>query len=137
MRWKIEVFHKILKSGCKAEDSKLHTADRLANLMVVFCILSWRVFWLTMLNRATPDANPTIALTSNEIALLDRLVIDAGNRRCRPATLSFYLTKLARLGGYLARAGDAPPGNTVMWRGLTRLTDIEIGSEIAGGNVGN
>ena len=46
MRWKIEVFHKILKSGCKAEDSKLHTADRLANLMVVFCILSWRVFWL-------------------------------------------------------------------------------------------
>ncbi|MEJ0050548.1 MAG: hypothetical protein WDN02_04925 [Methylovirgula sp.] len=26
MRWKIEVFHKILKSGCKAEESKL--ADR-------------------------------------------------------------------------------------------------------------
>ena len=31
MRWKIETFHKILKSGCKAEDSKLRTADRLAN----------------------------------------------------------------------------------------------------------
>ncbi|EMF88997.1 hypothetical protein LEP1GSC005_1152 [Leptospira santarosai str. ST188] len=29
MRWKIEVFHKILKSGCKAEESKLRTADRL------------------------------------------------------------------------------------------------------------
>ncbi|WP_342709997.1 hypothetical protein AAFG13_37305 [Bradyrhizobium sp. B124] len=43
MRWKIEVFHKILKSGCKAEDSKLRTAERLANLMAVFCILSWRV----------------------------------------------------------------------------------------------
>ncbi|SPP98174.1 protein of unknown function [Bradyrhizobium vignae] len=40
MRWKIEVFHKILKSGCKAEDSKLRTAERLANLMAVFCILS-------------------------------------------------------------------------------------------------
>jgi hypothetical protein len=136
MRWKIEVFHKILKSGCKAEDSKLRTADRLANLMAVFCILSWRVFWMTMMNRTAPEADPTIALTSNEIALLDRLVVDAGNRRCRPGTLSFYLTKLARLGGYLARAGDAPPGNMIMWRGLTRLTDIEIGSEIAGGNVG-
>ena len=33
MRWKIEVFHKILKSGCKAEESKLRTAERLANLM--------------------------------------------------------------------------------------------------------
>ncbi|MGC9271287.1 MAG: hypothetical protein ACP5E6_14170, partial [Acidiphilium sp.] len=29
LRWKIEVFHKILKSGCKAEDAKLRTAQRL------------------------------------------------------------------------------------------------------------
>jgi len=43
MRWKIEVFHKILKSGCKAEDSRLRTADRLTNLVALFCILSWRI----------------------------------------------------------------------------------------------
>jgi hypothetical protein len=138
LRWKIEVFHKILKSGCRAEDSKLRTADRLANLMAVYCILSWRVFWLTMLNRAAPDAAPTTALTASEISLLDQLVVDAGSRRCRPGTLSYYLTKLARLGGYLARSNDPPPGNTVIWRGLSRLTDIEIGTEIgAAGNVGN
>jgi hypothetical protein len=138
LRWKIEVFHKILKSGCKAEDSKLRTADRLANLMAVYCILSWRVFWLTMLNRAAPDAAPATALTASEISLLDQLVVDAGSRRCRPGTLSYYLTKLSRLGGYLARSNDPPPGNTVIWRGLSRLTDIEIGTEIgAAGNVGN
>ena len=28
LRWKIEVFHKILKSGCKAEESRLRTAER-------------------------------------------------------------------------------------------------------------
>jgi len=44
MRWKIEVFHKILKSGCKAEESKLRTAERLVNLIATFCILSWRIF---------------------------------------------------------------------------------------------
>lgn len=58
MRWKIEVFHKILKSGCKAEHSKLRTAQRLANLIAVFCILSWRVFWMTMMIRATQNASP-------------------------------------------------------------------------------
>ncbi|SDJ79701.1 hypothetical protein SAMN05216338_106617 [Bradyrhizobium sp. Rc2d] len=138
MRWKIEVFHKILKSGCKAEDSKLRTAERLANLMAVFCILSWRVLWLTMLNRIAPDASPKLALTDTEIALLDRLISGASHRRCRPGTLAFYLTKLARLGGYLARAGDPPPGNVVIWRGLSRLTDIELSAEIAAaGNVGN
>lgn len=138
MRWKIEVFHKVLKSGCKAEESKLRTAERLANLMAVFCILSWRVLWLTMLNRSAPEVPPETALTSNEICLLDHLVSDTGNRRCRPGTLSFYLTKLARLGGYLGRASDPPPGNVVIWRGLARLTDIELGAEIgATGFVGN
>lgn len=44
MRWKIEVFHKILKSGCRAEDSWLRTAQRLANLIAVFRIASWQSF---------------------------------------------------------------------------------------------
>ena len=137
MRWKIEVFHKILKSGCKAEESKLRTADRLANLIALFCILSWRVFWLTMLNRTMPDAPPQTALTDTEILVLDRIVPDPpGVRRRRKRTLSHYLTKLARLGGYLARSSDPPPGNIVMWRGLARLTDIQIGVEIGAEECG-
>jgi hypothetical protein len=48
MRWKIEAIHKILKSACKAETSKL--AERIVNLIAVFCILSWRIFWMTMMN---------------------------------------------------------------------------------------
>src|ERR1700688_764626 len=135
LRWKIEVFHKILKSGCRAEEAKLRTAQRLANLVSVFCILSWRVFWMTMLNRSAPDALPTLALTATEIAVLDRLVND--KPQARPKTLSHYLTKIARLGGYLARANDPPPGNTVMWRGLSRLTDIALGAMVGGKIVGN
>ena len=137
MRWKIEVFHKILKSGYKAEESKLRTADRLANLIALFCILSWRVFWLTMLNRTMPDVEPQTALTETEIRVLDRLVPDPAGARRRRRTLSHYLTKLARLGGYLARASDPLPGNIVMWRGLSRLTDIQIGVEIGAGDMGN
>jgi hypothetical protein len=135
LRWKIEVFHKILKSGCKAEESKLRTAQRLTNLISLFCILSWRVFWVTMLNRSTPDAPPTFALTAIEIGVLDRLVND--KLKARQKTLSHYLIKIARLGGYLARASDPPPGNTVMWRGLSRLTDIELGAIIEARIVGN
>jgi Transposase DNA-binding len=135
MRWKIEVFHKILKSGCRAEDSKLRTADRLANLMALFCILSWRILWLTMMARAAPDEPPNIALTKAEIGILDDLVTDTGNRQCRKGTLAFYITKLARLGGYLARASDPQPGIIVIWRGLARLTDIELGAEIGAARI--
>ena len=126
LRWKIEMFHKILKSGCKAEDSKLRTAQRLTNLIAVFCILSWRVFWMTMLNRSIPDASPALGLTATEIAVLDRVVSDKSKGRRK--RISHYLIKIARLGGYLARTNDPPPGNTVMWRGLSRLTDIVLGA---------
>lgn len=42
MRRKIEVFHKILKSGCCAEEAKLQTAERLVKVIAFFCIMSSR-----------------------------------------------------------------------------------------------
>jgi hypothetical protein len=130
MRWKIETFHKILKSGCKVEESRLRAADRLANLVSVFCVVSWRIFWLTMLNRTCPDAKPELALTDTEIDLLNQIVKD-GKRPRQVLPLSLYLEKIAQLGGYLARANDSPPGNIVMWRGVRRLADMQIGFNLA------
>jgi hypothetical protein len=136
-RWKIETFHKILKSGCKAEESKLRTAERLVNLVAVLCILSWRIYWMTMINRAAPDALPAVAFTELEVYLLDELIRDKADADRRTKSLATYVTKLARLGGYLARAHDPPPGNKVVWRGLSRLTDIELGAIIGARLVGN
>lgn len=133
LHWQIEVFHKVLKSGCRAEDAKLRTADRLANLVAVFCIVSWRVMQLTMMARAAPDAPPTIALTLPEITILDHLVSNSGNRGAKQNTLRFNLTKQARLGGYLSKASEPPPENTVVWRSLRGLADIHLGAEMIGG----
>jgi len=136
-RWKIETFHKILKSGCRAEESRLRTAERLVNLVAILCILSWRIFWMTMINRAKPETAPRVGFTKLELSLLDILVRDKAEIGKHKKSLSAYLIKLARLGGYLARAHDPPPGNKVMWRGLTRLTDIELGAIIGAQLVGN
>lgn len=130
-RWKIETFHEILKSGCTAEDSKLRTAERLSRLIAVFYVLSWRIFWMTMINRSATRMPATVVFTSAEQHLLDRLFPARSRDPVQHSSLSDYLTKLARLGGYLARASDPPPGNIVMWRGLSRLTDIELGYRMA------
>jgi hypothetical protein len=135
-RWKIETFHKVLKSGCRAEEAKLRTAERLVNLIAILTILSWRIFWITMLNRTRPDVAPAEAFTDLDQYLLDELVPNKGSPPSTPS-LSHYIVKLARLGGYLARAHDPPPGNTVIWRGMSRLTDIEIGIMIGVQLVGN
>ncbi len=134
MRWKIETFHKVMKSGCRAEDSKLRTADRLANLIAMMCILSWRVLWLTMTNRTSRVLPATLVFTETEIKLLARLA-PRENGSGQP-TVGDFLIGLARLGGYLNRQRDPPPGNMVLWRGMGRLTDIHLGYCLAR-DVGN
>jgi len=138
LRWKIETFHKVLKSGCKAEESKLKTSERLTNLVALLCVVSWRIFWLTMINRCDPEAPAKCALSSLECDILDQLVLNKSesSRRLDKA-VSVYVTKLARLGGYLARAGDPPPGNMVVWRGMSRLNDIQLGVALGAKLVGN
>ena len=92
---------------------------------------------MTMMNRATQNASPKLALTGMEITLLDNLVSDTSRNPAGTKTLPHYLTKIARLGGYLARASDPPPGNMVMWKGLSRLMDIELGATMGARFVGN
>ena len=71
-----------------------------------------------------------------ELRLLDALVKD-NSTTPRERTISVYLTKLAQLGGYLARANDPPPGDMVMWRGMSRLIDLELGAFLGAQLVGN
>jgi hypothetical protein len=89
-----------------------------------------------MLNRTDPDASPNDAFTQLDQYLLDELISNKTAASPKPS-LAHYIVKLARLGGYLARSHDPPPGNTVIWQGLSRLTDIELGIMIGAKLVGN
>ncbi|MHA4875610.1 hypothetical protein, partial [Enterococcus faecium] len=42
------------------------------------------------------------------------------------------MLQIVMLGGYLACNHDPPPGNMIVWRGLTRLHDIALGISIGG-----
>lgn len=109
------------------------------NLVAVFCIVGWRIFWLTMLNREAPKAPPAIALTATELAVLDEIATRKGRTPPSRATVADILVEIARLGGYLARANDPPPGNKVLWRGLSKFADITYGAtlRLPRGVVGN
>jgi hypothetical protein len=129
LRWKIETFFRTLKTGCRIEELRLATADRLANCIALCCVVAWRVSWMTMLSREAIKASPGTVFTEAEQYLLDR----ATSERIKkvPRDLNFYVRAVARLGGYLDRASDAPPGTTVIWRGLSRLADLVEGARIA------
>ena len=127
LRWKAEVFHKVMKSGCRAEEVRLQTAERLAKFLALVAVVSWRIFFVTMSARIEPDAPPDTVLTAAEINALDRIDGARSRPRLQRRALADYLLQIAMLGGYLARNRDPPPGNMVVWRGLTRLHDIIVG----------
>jgi hypothetical protein len=112
LRWRIEIFFKILKSGCKVDESKLRTANALSKMISLNCIIAWRIFWLTMINRELPVVSPQIVFSDIELKILNQLKPD--NKKTSK-NLSEYILKIAKLGGYLARSTDPPPGHTVIW----------------------
>ena len=73
---------------------------------------------------------PETVLTPAEIETLDRIDAARSKPRIMRRTVATYLLQIAMLGGYLARNRDPPPGNMVVWRGLTKLQDIALGIAI-------
>ncbi len=121
-RWSIETFFKTLKTGCRIEEVRLTTADRLANFIALCCVVAWRVHWMTMLRRDDPGATPSAVFTELELEFLESSAPDPRTGATR--NLDFYMIRVARLGGYLARRSDPPPGTSVIWRGFSRLADL-------------
>lgn len=57
LRWQIECYHRVLKSGCKIEDCRLATFERLKKYVRLKSIIAYRLLWLTMINRVDSEAS--------------------------------------------------------------------------------
>lgn len=126
-RWTIEIFFKIIKMICRAEQSKLRTSNRLARLISILSIMTWRIHWITMMARQAVETAIDAVFEKTEQKILEK--IDKNKTKLK--TIREYLYALAQLGGYLARKSDSPPGPHVIWRGLMRLADIQRGFDLA------
>ena len=70
MRWPIEIYHKILKSGCKIEDCRLQTAEKLTRYITLMSVVAVRLYQLTVAGRTEPDSACKNYLTEREWRLL-------------------------------------------------------------------
>jgi hypothetical protein len=123
-RWPIEVFHKVLKSGCKVEDCRLGKGERLIPYLALSSIIAWRLYWLTHINRHFPDAPCITILADHEWHALYATIHRTSTLPEEMPTVRQAVRWIAQLGGFLGRKGDGEPGPTVIWRGWQRLNDI-------------
>ena len=125
-RWGIEVFHRILKSGCQIQDRQLGTADRLEACLAIDIVVAWRIHHLTYLGRIAPDLPCTVAFSDEQW----KAVVIVKTRKLPPKdppSLATMIIDVAKLGGFLGRKGDGFPGAQTIWRGLQRLDGVTIG----------
>ncbi|MHB8574950.1 MAG: IS4 family transposase [Dehalococcoidia bacterium] len=107
LRWLIERYHHVLKTGCQVEALQLQTEARLERAVAVSGLVAVQVLWLTYVGREQP-----------ELPL-------------PPPPLGEAMRRVAKLGGFLARRGDGHPGPLTIGRGLDRLRHIVAGDQLA------
>lgn len=131
-RWEIELFFKILKSGCKIEERQLQTADRMKNLISIFMILSWRVLFTMMLGRVCSMMSTEEVFEKAEWKSVYKIVNHKKALPRKPPALGEFIIMVATLGGYVNKKGAEPPGVKTMWKGMARMVDFAIAWEAFG-----
>ncbi len=126
-RWLDEDYHQCLTSGCRIEQRQLQTVDGLIRLLGLLSPLAVRLLQVRALAREEP------ARPAHEVIEPLMLAVLAQRSGHAPAsmTVGTFWTEVARLGGYLARSHDGPPGWRTIWKGWLSLQTLLEGVHLA------
>jgi hypothetical protein len=138
-RWQIEIFFRILKSGCRIEELQLQTLERLQPALAIYMIIAWRVLMLTTLGRDCPEMPCDVVFDPAEWQAV-YLVTQRKLPPETPPSLDQMVRMVAGLGGFLNRKHDGFPGPQTIWIGLQRAADFVLALEASraadGGSYG-
>lgn len=120
LRWQIEIFHKILKSGCRVEDNPPEDVERLLPRLAVQMVIAWRIHYVTLLGRECPDLPADVLFEEWEWKPM--MVVFGGKQApLVPPSLAQMITWIAKAGGHIYRKGDRPPGPQTIWKGMAKM----------------
>jgi len=99
-RWQIEIYFRILKSGCKVEEMQLQTLERLEPALAFYKIIAWRVLYLTMLGRECPELSCNLVFADEEWQAI-YIVVKRQPPPADPPSLDTMVRMVAGFGGFL------------------------------------
>lgn len=131
-RWEIEIFFKVLKSGCKVEERQLQSISNMENLITFFMIISWRIMYVMMIGRSCPEMSCEVIFEESEWKSVYKIINKKTELPLIPPKLQEFIIMIATLGGYVEFKNSPPPGVMVMWRGMLRMHDFALAWEAFG-----
>ena len=72
-RWRIEEWHRVLKSGCKALEHQNHSAEVLLRAIAIDAVIAWRIMLLALLGREVPELPCDVLFNPMECEVLGLL----------------------------------------------------------------
>ena len=130
IRWDIEIFFKVLKSGCEVEEVRLETLDRLKPCLAFYMSIACRIMFLLKIGKTYPDLPCDILFSAPEWQVV-YIFIHREKPPQTPPSLGEIIRCIAQLGGYLNRKNDPPPSPKVMWIGIQKMHMMALGFELA------
>lgn len=127
-RWQIEVYFRILKSGCRIEKLQLTEKHRFDPCLVLYMIIAWRILYLTVLSRECPEVSCELIFSTEEWKIA-HIILKKEPPPKEPPPLKVMIKMIASMGGYLNRKNDLEPGPTTLWIGLQRLKDFLLAQQ--------
>lgn len=120
MRWMIELFFKVLKSGCKIESRRFEHLDRFLPALSLYLIIAWRSLYVCRVSRTFPDASCETLYTEAEWKGVWQVVTKSAPPSTPPGLME--MTRLmAQRGGFINRKNSGPPGPQTVWLGLQQM----------------
>jgi hypothetical protein len=120
LRWNIEILHKIMKSGCGIELTRLETNERRFPYLTIKSIIAFRLLMIMHFGRVNSKEPANKILTEHECNAL--LII-----RKQKIGTNFNAGKaiewIGELAGFIKTRAYPVPGPTHTWRGYKRLQD--------------
>lgn len=134
MRWMIEVFFRVLKSGCRVEERRFEHIDRLLSCLAVYLIVAWRTLYVCRLGRGCPDISCEAVFEPAEWKSVWKVIRQTAPPPT-PPPLGEMTRLVAQLGGYVNRKRTDPPGPQTIWMGLQRMHDFALCWQLFGPDV--
>jgi hypothetical protein len=124
VRWMIEVFFRVLKSGCRVEERRFEALDRLLTCLAVYLVVAWRTLYVCRLGRSCPEVCCEAVFEPAEWKAAWKIV-RREDPPSTPPTLGEMVQLAAQLGGYVPRK-RSPPGPQTLWLGMQRIHDFAL-----------
>jgi hypothetical protein len=70
LRWRIEDWHRVLKSGCCIEELAHQSAERLRRAIAINLVIAWRIMLMTLLGREVPQLPAEVLFSDIELRTL-------------------------------------------------------------------